>query len=562
MIIPPPQDRYEFYLDLITKCEASLPDRRQACNQWRMYYLQGTLGNQHNVYQNRIRDKINLLSAFLYAQETTKFDIKFAAHVPPEQKLYSDTMREIILDLWHNTDTDRLFGEAVTWSLIDGARFKKVLWDRRSGVQTYTVEQQCLGVLREDVDSFDQEAICQTYWITRSELGRQLYNHPRRDEILSRVDGRKKDDSSTIPETVNRIIISQVSPNMIGSANVDGTGIRMDYLPRVEEELIEMRELWVWDDFLRDGEGDYRVYTCATPDITIFDRPNFFMPGEHPFIKVCAFPLPDYFWGFSVVSALIGLQDWRDKRLGQIDRIIEKQLRPSRIGIGTGALGEEKRLAMDSPGAYTPFPNPVGKIETYVPQLTQDPWNLISNIDEQMDEIVGLSKTLKGRGDEGVRAEGHAMFLGRMGAAPVKKLALLVEDGLEDEASLMLKVHGANSKTIYLADKAEGKREKFLLSQVSQDFRVRVAAHSASPVFAEENKALAVELFKAQAINKHTLVEMLDPPMLETILARLPELEAGAAQAAKVQAAVEQSKADKNAAQAQQARAKIIGLHK
>jgi hypothetical protein len=558
MIIPTVEDRLDFYVELINKCEASLPDRRQACDGYRQYFLQGVMGDKNNVKQNRLADKIRLLSSFLYAQEATKFGIDFEAHVPEDQYAYTDIMRKVVLDKWHNTDTDRKFGDATTWALVFGSMFKKVVWGQW-GLETYPLEPHCLGVLREDVDDMDrQEAISMTFQITKAELNRQLDKHPNKEKILTAISGKKKDESSTVPEPVSRIIISQVSPNMIGSANVDGQGIRQNYLPRVEEELIECRELWVWDDTLRDGEGDYRIATIATPDTVIYDRPNFFIPRCHPFVKICPFPIYNYFWGYSLAGALQGLQDWRDKRLGQIDQVLVRQLKPSRFGFGTGPLATEKIAAMDSPGGYHGFNSPAGKIETYVPQMPDDAWKLISDIDAQMNEVAGITKTISGQGEEGVRSEGHAQFLGRMASAPIRKLALLVEDSVEDEATLMLKLTAREDKHEYLSDKDKDKaRKKFLLSQISPDFRVKVSAHSSSPIFAEENRQVAGELFKAGAIDKRTLVEMLDPPMLDSILSRLPALEEAQGLAAKMQAEQEQSKTDKNKAQAASAIAKV-----
>ena len=59
---------------------------------------------------------------------------------------------------------------------------------------------------------------------------------------------------------------------------------------------------------------------------------------------------------------------------------------------------------------------------------------------------------------------------------------------------------------------------------------------------------VAGDLFKAGAIDKTTLVEMLDPPMIDTVLARLPKLEEAQAQMAQMQAQQEASKTEKNVA--------------
>ena len=559
MIIPPAAERQAFYVDIVNKCEASQSDRKQNNDGYRAYYLQGSLGSQKNVMQNRLRDKVNLLSSFLYAQETTKFGIKFAAHVPAEQRLYADVLREVALDNWHNTDTDRIFGDATTWSLVFGAMFKKVLWGPQ-GLETFPLEPHSFGVYREDVDPIArQEAMVMKFHITRAELNRQLFKHPNRDKILQSLAGAPKDESSTVPQTVSRMIISQSSPNMTGSANVDGQGIRQDYNPRVEEDLIECRELWVWDDSPLDGKGDYRIWTAAIPDITIYDRPNFFIPQEHPFVKICPFPIYNYFWGFSLVGALVGLQDWRDKRLSQIDQVLVRQLRPSRIGIGAGPLSGEKALALDSPGGFHNFSQPNAKIETYKPDMPADAWQMINQIDEQMNEIMGITKVLAGRGEEGVRSEGHANLLSRMATSPIRRPALLIEDAVEDLSTLMLKLTALEDDHHYLADKEKGEKKEFLLSQVDKNYRVRVSAHSSSPVFAEENRQVAGELFKAGAIDKLTLIEMLDPPMLDTILARLPALEEGQAKMAQLQAQQEISKTAKNEAAAQASLAKVPG---
>lgn len=558
MIIPPAKDRLDFYCDVIKRCETSLADRQAAYANYRQYFLFGGLGTQRQVKQNRLRDKLNLLSSLLYGQEATKFSLKFAPFVPDDQKIYSDTLHEVALDLWHGTDADRCFGDVVTWAGVYGSMMQKICMTP-FGIQTYPLSPGCFAVMREDTDRIaHQEALVHTYWVSKSQLWRELAKHPSRDEIFKRLTATKKEeDPQTIPSTVQRMIITQVQPSMVGAANVDGQGLRVMYSPQVEDEVVELKETWIWDDSLQNGDGDYRIWTAAIPDITIYDRPNFFIPQENPFIKVSPIPIYDYFWGYSLCGALLGLQDWRDKRLGQIDLTLERQLRPSRIGIGGTNLSGEKIRALDAPGGFHNVNQPNAKIDTYKPEMPEDAWRLIDNIDEQMNEIMGLQKTIQGRGEEGVRSEGHAVFLGRMASAPIKKLALLTEDSLEDVITLMLKLRCREDKRPYLADKdSDGKKKRFLLSQVSPEYRVKVSAHSSSPVFAEENRQMAEGMFKNGVIGKQTYAEMLDPPMLETVLARLPELEKAQAKVAELQAQQEASKAEKNLAQAAAARAK------
>ena len=60
---------------------------------------------------------------------------------------------------------------------------------------------------------------------------------------------------------------------------------------------------------------------------------------------------------------------------------------------------------------------------------------------------------------------------------------------------------------------------------------VKVDAHSNSPIFTEDLRSLAFNLFKAQAIDKQSLLDLLEPPMKELLKDRLKKREENAAQA-------------------------------
>ena len=54
---------------------------------------------------------------------------------------------------------------------------------------------------------------------------------------------------------------------------------------------------------------------------------------------------------------------------------------------------------------------------------------------------------------------------------------------------------------------------KFIIEQFTRDYTVKVDAHSNSPIFMEDSRALAFNLFKAGALTKERLIDMVEPPM-------------------------------------------------
>jgi rRNA pseudouridine-1189 N-methylase Emg1 (Nep1/Mra1 family) len=65
----------------------------------------------------------------------------------------------------------------------------------------------------------------------------------------------------------------------------------------------------------------------------------------------------------------------------------------------------------------------------------------------------------------------------------------------------------------------EGK--PFIADQFTRDFVVKVDAHSNSPIFTEDLKNLAFNLFKAGAIDQEALLDMLEPPMKQLLKDKL-----------------------------------------
>ena len=57
----------------------------------------------------------------------------------------------------------------------------------------------------------------------------------------------------------------------------------------------------------------------------------------------------------------------------------------------------------------------------------------------------------------------------------------------------------------------------FIAEQFTQDYVVKVDAHSNSPIFMEDSRDLAFKLFEAKVIDKKRLIDLVDPPMKQLL---------------------------------------------
>jgi hypothetical protein len=428
----------------------------------------------------------------------------------------------------------------------------KVLWSR-DRVRSYLVEPHQFGVLREDIIELDdQEAFTHYYTITKSQLESMLVGNPRKESIMKRA-GKFQNDSMDFGPGMGRLLIgSPVGgyPSSIalpgnssapeGGLGSGGRGPSYDYAPKVEVDLIDMIDLYVWDD----EDGDYRVVTRAAPDVTIYDRPSNWLghvKGRPCFIKIQPeINLYDYFWGASFAARLTWLQDWRTDRILQIKTLLNKQVDPPRTLVGGGGIQEEKLASLRSAGGMVSFNSPTAKYEVHAPDLPDDLFKEVAQIDQMFDDQAGLGHVLQGKGEAGVRSRGQADLMARLGSSRPKERAIAVEESAEEAAGLILRlVQDYSDQRFYV--QLEGREPlPFIAEQFTRDYEVKVDGHSSSPIFVEDRKHDAVTLFENKAIDRETLLDMFDPPNLQDLKERLKKIEKQEAEAAKLQMAMGQ----------------------
>ena len=528
-----PVDREIFYLDVIQKCLASREERKPDYAALRSWYLFGSSPNEPPAIFNKIFPHIDQLTSFLYSAETTRFSINTGAAVSDQEQVKVPALTRALNDEWLNSNADQVFSSAVTWSLAYNSAFIKIVIN--NGIHPYMVEPSCIGVLREDTPYTDrQEAFVQTYYITKSELYARLYSHPKRDQIVKRITTTQH-ERTEVANGIERIIMSQSQPEMYGNVNLDLSGYNR-YKATVAEETVEMTELWIWNDDTKD----YQVVTKADPDVIIYDRPgeSVFLKGELPFVQICPNPLYDYYWGGSEVQRMVFLQELRNKRLTEILDLLSKQVSPPIALIGFTGILDEKNFALNRAGGLLSTDMPNAKVEKLAPTIPPDLFKEIDKIDAMFEEVSGIGNVLQGKGEAGVRSSGHASQLARLGSSRAKKRALVIEDSLEKVATLYLKCMQVYDPT-HFTD-MEGR--KFIAEQFTKDYTVKVDAHSNSPIFMEDMRQLAFNLYEAKVIDKESLLDLLEPPMKQLLKDRLKKMESKEAEAAQQKQAQEQPK--------------------
>jgi hypothetical protein len=544
------QDRYTLYERLAMACMVSQSSRKSQYERWKRYYMLGCDDSRNpNAVVNKIYPHVDQLTSFMYSQETTRFAVEIGTAASGLNLAYVPPINARVNEEWHSSDTDITFGVGLLWSWVYGTTLVKPLW-KHDGIQCGIVEPHCFGVLREDSPKLtSQEAFCHEYLITKTQLANELdaavlcgaITSDRVNQILAKVEASGSPQQGSTGGPAN-IVVTSIQPLIAGNNMMGGLDPNLysmaDYRPRVYENMIQMRELYVWND----AETTYQVVTMADPYIVIWDRPlkgKMGIEGEIPFIQICPSPALDYFWGYSEVERLIPLQDLRNDRMDQIRKMLDLQANPS-WDLSGYTVTDEIWQGFQTPGGRIAGDMPNSKATPHQPVIPEDLFREVRELDSMFEEMSGVNNVLSGRGETGVRSSGHASQLAKLGSSRAKKRAMIVEDSLENVATYYLKMIRKFSQKHLRSEPIEqdDQGEEFIPEQFTNDFIVKVDAHSNSPIFMEDQRELVFACLKAGLIDKEHALDLLDisgKQLLKQVLKRKIEPAEAKAAAQKAQ---------------------------
>lgn len=556
--------------EIIDECSGSLVERIQRGAVYRSLFLTGDENGSPQTY-NKSMLYIEKQSSNIYSPTDLRFSITPPEDVGPEERAKASRAAKELNSQIRGADIDLKLAEAFDWSLIKGKTFVKLLWSAsRKCLDAYMLQPEFMGVLREDITDLDkQEAFFQTTYMLPQQFHRLVSDHPDARELLRKVKSYinpSKDGEGPDRDTMlKQVVLGGTNPFQAAGQQSQSTsrgivnwlsGPAPTWAAKTMAGIIRFDELWVWDsargdwvtiqlvgnDCVVEGKGVQRNIFSTDPGnpLSSSDEDNP-LKGHHPFLEICPNPLSGYFWGLSAFPAVGLAQKTLNARVDGINKLLRRQEDPPLFAKGGGSINEIAISRLRKPGGWLTDPNPNAEVKAISPELPQGLYESMHEAIGIFDEMAGDVPVLQGRGESGVRAQGHAETLVRMASPRLKRKAMRGEKqvakvgGLaflilqakydtklktyipEDEAGLQASLPPSDQLAQPPAPKM--KPIEFYLKDVDEDSRVGVDSHSSSPVFASDARELVFDLVKIGAISPQRAIELLHPPMEDELVA-------------------------------------------
>jgi hypothetical protein len=540
--------------DLIASCEISRQARQDKYGRMRIWYDRGTDKSGIPARFNKLKAALTQQSSYLYNPEGTRFSLGLPpAHKKPWMK-HAEVARAEFTRTWRDIGADVMFGEFVKMAGVYGCGIMKLLPEPDHSMSVNWVHPGDFGVLRESVPYLDrQDAVCHWYFLTIPELRQLVAGLPNASSIEAWAEEHATPGSSSEQTgMLQQIIINTSQPSPpIGTFPGGMTPWTQlaELKPQEAEPMVELVEVWERADF-KIGDKRLTDYLVSTVigNWTVMERQNPVLPAvgdweaELPFIKVWTDPVLDYFWGESALEKILQLQEWRERRMMEIDELYGLQLDPPGFYSGPGMMpmADEKKFTMRTRGALVQG-GPQSKMEALRPPMPDQPFELIDRVDGMFDEAIQMPPILKGQNEQGVRAGNQLADLASIASGPVRNKALVVEDAVEVLATRIFHLMQRDDPTAYTTEDGD----QFLLAQLPRGTTIKVSAHTSSPIYAVDLADKADRLLKAGAIDLADYVEMLNPPRAEELMEKARVLMKAKAEMVKAKLEIENKKAEK-----------------
>ncbi len=549
----PKKNTGKFVREIVQQCMSSRSSRTNRGHVFDSYYSHGSSDPANPAMYNKIFSSLDDLESLLYSPVSMRFHIgdPDLPNVVNEAKGRAVSAR--LRQRFRQSNTDSLISQALNCGLVKGMGIVKLTWGD-DGFRPVLVQPEDFGVLRENHNRLDpdMEGFNHSMLITPHQFRRLVAERPDAEELQKKAKrymrdtrGERMDARGSMPITSGTMFPLQMSGQGLNQARgvVDWMATPTpDVSPEVEATMLEMDETWIWDD----QRNDWATFQTIGDDMLIMGRYQIvsalsydpesrinapMLTGVHPYSTICPNPVPGYFWGLSEIARLMLLQEGINSRITGINSMLRKQEKPSTKFVGGSGVNQLALSRFNKPDGYYVDAAPTAKIEREAMTIPQDVWASLHEYERMFDEMMGLPPVAKGHGEKGVRSANHAEALVRMFSPRFKDRALLVERDVEALGALGLDLTRANDSKKLVAWVAEGAAGLeadpdlgkvlvppakglvpvlFTAADLPDDVTLTIDAHSSSPAFAQDAKALIFDGLKTGMLSPTDAIERLD----------------------------------------------------
>jgi hypothetical protein len=561
-----------FVREVADECLISQRDRSIKYEYFKNYFLFGSDDPASAAIYNKTFAYLDDLESLLYSPLSLRFRISNPLLPNVLEEAKGRATSNYLRSMSKSSDTDTRISEAVLWSLIKGKTFIKGTY-KRGQIVSDLVQPEDMGVLRENHNKLDEdmEAFTQTMYITPYQFERMIWNHPDKNLLRKRAN---RYAAGQRPTTGGRMTVTTggMQPFQAGGAQNMSPPQRgmVDWMTTpapilaasLENRLLRLDEVWIWDDKRRDwatfqliGDdilimGKYSIFNALAHNPETM-QPNDALVGHHPYTEFSPNRIDQYFWGRSEIVNIALLQEAINSRINGTNRLLRLQEDPPKQFSGSSGVNQQALARFNTPGGYWTDSNPQAQVKPMAPEIPESLWGSLHEYERMFDEMGGLPPIARGRGEAGVRSQGHAETLVRMFSPRFKDRALLIERDVSALGTLILnlaRAHVGSKLVAWVPEKQAGMEGEpanplivppaeglvavpFLIADLSDDVTLSVDSHSSSPAFSADAKNLMFDLFKIHAASAEDVIEHTDAPDPEGMISGIMRREIAAAKA-------------------------------
>jgi len=511
----------------IQECRNTVSARSNMARSLRTWRYNGS-PDGNTAILNRLNHCVDRMASYLFSPTNLRFFMDADNTYPRDTLAMMEMSAKLLTRDFSRHKIDLTFARGVDIALTYGAAIPKLAWGAQ-GLGCNLVMPWQFGVYQENkIGLHAQEAMCETNWITPTELWRRISHLPNAMDMFKRARDYAGSGDGVIDSELgyfHQVLIAHSAPSVqtempystttggiVSLAADPGGGV---LAPEVASKLMAFHELWVRND----ETSDWTTIQMVAPDILIAPttkRSNMFLParpednvpGRHPYTLIQPNEFEGYFWGRTEMADLLKLQHMLKDRLEDLKKIMGLQY--DRLLAFVGGMGiTEDMYDQFRQSGYLGL-EAGSDVKDLTPEVPKEAFADIKQILSFMDEVSGFTPALSGEVMPGVRSDSQTQTLMRNASPRMRDRALIVERQAADLGNLAMELKIAKDPRDYTT--AGDKPSVFKLINLPADRQITVDSHSSSPIYEEDNMQKVGFLAKTGAIGPEELIDAMNMP--------------------------------------------------